>query len=627
MTATLSAHTYNETFDSLIQELEALREDVVRCAESHGDRIDQLPEERRASARNLLRYMALRNHDLRPLQERLARIALSSIGRVESNVLATLDAVLHNLYILGGREPAASHSEVYTAFEELFWRLDENSARLLGPRPKNRRVRIMVTMPETAASDYMMIHQLVEGGMDTVRINCARGGPENWSRIIEQKRYAERVMKRQCRVLMDLRGPKMRTGSMQAAPPVQKVRPRRDAYGKVLRPARIWLTADPDSGNECGSADACLAVSPNWLSRLSTGNHVRLRDARGSKRRWNVLEVSEFGCWAESDKTCYLGAGTVLKGAKNDPGTPIEDLPEVSGEIRIRSGDRLVISAGEGPGRPALIDGDGTLLRPGQVSLPVPEVYRDVRPGESISFDDGRISGIVEKRTSEQLLVRITHTRKAEEKLGPDKGINLPDTRLDLPALSDEDIADLPFVADHADMIGLSFTNTPDDVRTLRERLLELGHDDVAVVVKIETKRGFNNLPAILLEALKFPACGVMIARGDLAAECGFERMAELQEEILWICEAAHVPVIWATQVLEGLTKRGHASRAEITDAAMAQHAECVMLNKGPHIVDAVRTLNDILQRMQDHQSKKRSMMRKLSLAADFAAAGDLESA
>ena len=122
----------------------------------------------------------------------------------------------------------------------------------------------------------------------------------------------------------------------------------------------------------------------------------------------------------------------------------------------------------------------------------------------------------------------------------------------------------------------------------------------------------------MLLEALKFPACGVMIARGDLAVECGFERMAEVQEEILWVCESAHVPVIWATQVLEGLTKRGHASRAEITDAAMSQAAECVMLNKGPHIIEAVTALDDILQRMQGHHSKKRSMLRQLHIASAF---------
>jgi pyruvate kinase len=103
-----------------------------------------------------------------------------------------------------------------------------------------------------------------------------------------------------------------------------------------------------------------------------------------------------------------------------------------------------------------------------------------------------------------------------------------------------------------------------------------------------------------------------MIARGDLAVECGYERLAEVQEEILWLCEAAHVPVIWATQVLESLAKSGMPSRAEITDAAMGERAECVMLNKGPHILDAIRVLDNILQRMQAHQSKKRSMLRRL---------------
>ena len=111
------------------------------------------------------------------------------------------------------------------------------------------------------------------------------------------------------------------------------------------------------------------------------------------------------------------------------------------------------------------------------------------------------------------------------------------------------------------------------------------------------------------------PKIGVMIARGDLAVECGWERLAEAQEEILWICEAAHVPVIWATQVLESLAKSGVPSRAEITDAAMGERAECVMLNKGPHLVEAVRVLDNILRRMEAHQSKKSARLRRLHLS------------
>src|SRR5262249_21303737 len=136
-----------------------------------------------------------------------------------------------------------------------------------------------------------------------------------------------------------------------------------------------------------------------------------------------------------------------------------------------------------------------------------------------------------------------------------------------------------------------------------------------AMVLKIETQRGFENLPDLLLTAMRAPCCGVMIARGDLAVECGFERLAEVQEEILWICEAAHVPVIWARQVLDTLAKQELPSRPEIRDAAMGHRAECVMLNKGPHMVSAVGVLDDILRRMQAHQAKKRAMLRELRLA------------
>ena len=128
----------------------------------------------------------------------------------------------------------------------------------------------------------------------------------------------------------------------------------------------------------------------------------------------------------------------------------------------------------------------------------------------------------------------------------------------------------------------------------------------------METRRAFELLPELILAAMSSPAIGIMIARGDLAVECGYERLAEVQEEILWICEAAHVPVVWATQVLESLAKDGQPSRAEITDAAMSERAECVMLNKGPHILEAVDLLDRILRRMEAHQHKKRAMLRRL---------------
>lgn len=203
-------------------------------------------------------------------------------------------------------------------------------------------------------------------------------------------------------------------------------------------------------------------------------------------------------------------------------------------------------------------------------------------------------------------------------RLGPDKGINLPETDLRLPAISKEDDDALKFIAKNADLVGQSFVRHPRDVLALQARLKELEAENLGIVLKIETKQAFDNLPSLLFAAMNSRRSGVMIARGDLAVECGWERLAEIQEEILWFSEAAQLPVIWATQVLESLTKTGVPSRAEITDAAFSEGAECVMLNKGPHVVDAVKALDDILRRMASHKEKKSAMLRRLHIADNF---------
>jgi pyruvate kinase len=246
------------------------------------------------------------------------------------------------------------------------------------------------------------------------------------------------------------------------------------------------------------------------------------------------------------------------------------------------------------------------------VPCTLPEVIGQVRKGERIWFDDGRVGGVVRRATRERLEVEITHAREGGETLAGDKGINLPDSALTLPALTEKDIADLTVVARHGDIVGLSFAQRAADVETLLECLHGLGAAHLGLILKIETRHGFENLPELAFAAMASRAAGIMIARGDLGVECGYERLAEVQEEILWLAEAAHMPVVWATQVLETLAKTGRPSRAEITDAAMGERAECVMLNKGPHVLDAIRMLDDILRRMQAHQSKKRPLMRAL---------------
>jgi pyruvate kinase len=279
--------------------------------------------------------------------------------------------------------------------------------------------------------------------------------------------------------------------------------------------------------------------------------------------------------------------------------------------VYVCRGDLLHVTR-TGVGRPATEARGRKKASPAAVPCTLPEVIGQVRRGERIWFDDGRIGGVVRRATRERLEVEITHARDGGEALVGDKGINLPDSAIELPALTEKDIADLTVVARHGDIVGLSFAQRAADVETLLECLYGLGAAHLGLILKIETRKGFENLPELAFAAMASRAAGIMIARGDLAVECGYERLAEVQEEILWLAEAAHVPVVWATQVLESLAKTGRPSRAEITDAAMGERAECVMLNKGPHVLDAIRMLDDILRRMQAHQSKKRPLMRAL---------------
>ncbi|MGZ8453453.1 MAG: pyruvate kinase, partial [Candidatus Binatia bacterium] len=260
----------------------------------------------------------------------------------------------------------------------------------------------------------------------------------------------------------------------------------------------------------------------------------------------------------------------------------------------------------------------GEILEPARIGVTLPQIFADARAGESIWFDDGKIGGVIRSVDPDEMRVEIVQARAKGENLRADKGINLPDSELNLPALTPEDIAILPFIARHAELVDYSFVRSPSDVELLLNALDRVHGNHLGIVLKIETRKAFERLPSLILTAMRSPNIGVMIARGDLAVECGYERTGELQEEIMWIAEAAHVPVIWATQVLETLAKKGQPSRAEITDAGMGERAECVMLNKGPFVIDAVRTLDNVLRRMQNHHAKKVALLRPLNLAERF---------
>jgi pyruvate kinase len=589
-----------------------------------------IASEHRPSAANLMHYLALRRHDIRHLQAQLAALGLSSLGRTEAHVISALSAVRRVLSQLAGIEDIAPQEHpVAPRLGGGCELLDRNTEALLGPVPQGRKVRIMVTMPPEAAVDYELVRDLLLSGMNCMRINCAHDGPATWEGMIRNLHRAEKETGKVCKIEMDIAGPKLRTGRIQPGPTVLKYRPERDALGRVTSPARIWLTPANQPEQPPAAADAVVPVPGTWLAPLGRGDCIRFTDARGAKRSMTITARAGENCWAESRKTTYLTPGTVLhvrgrrRGRSRHRQARVGPLPPTQQTLRLREGDRLILTRTLKPGAPARYDKRNNLVASARIGITLPEFFDCVRQGEPVWFDDGKIGSVMTDVAPDEVIVSITHARPSGEKLGAEKGVNVPETHLRLSSLTMDDLKALKFIVEHADIVGFSFVRSEDDVRVLQSRLADLGGEHLGIVLKIETRQGFEDLPRLLLAAMRNRAVGVMIARGDLAVECGYQRLAEVQEEILWICEAAHMPVIWATQVLESLAKSGLPSRSEITDAAMGERAECVMLNKGPYVVEAVRSLDDILRRMLAHQDKKRSMLRKLHLAAAFPAAAN----
>lgn len=429
---------------------------------------------------------------------------------------------------------------------------------------------------------------------------CALGSPADWERMIAHLAAAREATGRPCRIFMDLTGPKLRTGPMTPGPRVLALHPLRNLRGVPLRPAPVRLvpesspcTATPDT------AEPVLPVSEGLFRRLRAGGRITFADARGRPGSLEVLSVDAGEARAVSPESAYLEAGMRLvlephEGVPAAEGT-VGALPALENALVLRTGDTLLIHGDPRPGEPASGGPGGGPARPAHIACAVPEVLQQVQPGEPVFLDDGRAEGVVRAVRPEEIEVEIVRAPPEGMRLRGGKGLNFPGSRLSISGLTDQDREDLRFVAAHADGVGLSFVNGPDDVEALTEALDAVGGGHLGVVLKIENRRGVEELPRILRGVENRTAVGVMIARGDLAVEGGWVALAAYQEQILRACAAAHVPAIWATGVLDRLAKRGIPTRAEITDAAAGARAACVMLNKGRYIVDAVRTLDAIL--------------------------------
>ncbi len=481
------------SLDSVRFQLEKLEQWMDRIANQNSALIQSVHQGHRTGAVNLLQYLALRDKDIRDLQDNLHILGLSSLASSESHIQRQLQAILQRL----GKQykPGELNACDYRLSRKEIFR---QSKQLFGIKRDDSIPHIMVTFDSSFAQNYPFIKQLLLNGMNVARINCAHDDESIWSIMIRTLQKACRNTGLSCKIYMDLPGPKIRTQLLKKGS--------RDGRVNVEEGQLVWLADD--------------------------------------------------------------GLGFNKK------------------DIVIGTGEHGIIS--------------------------------DLKKGDHVLMDDGLIRGKIVKKSKAYAILRISRISSSKKRIKAEKGLNFPDSRLRLPALTEFDKSCIPFISKHADLIGYSFVRHPKDLTLLQELLKTYKKQPPAILLKIETPEAVKNLPALLFQGMREKSFGVMIARGDLAVEIGFERMSEIQEEILWICEAGHVPVVWATQVLENLNKTGLATRSEITDAARAALAECVMINKGDHTLEVIQTLQDIFTRIGGHHIKKRYTFRPLSIASNF---------
>jgi pyruvate kinase len=577
---------------TLLSDLRKLRQDMVAMERQEARTLASIAAPFDLSARNLLHFIAFHRTNHPGLLSALRERGLSSLEGCDGHLAASLGAVIHVLEQLEHQPPLANPEPEGPSHQHSLELLTHHSQALFGSCAQSGARVIMVTLPAEAAHHPTLIHELVEAGMGIARINGAHDGPEIWRRCIEKVRLANQATGCCCRVAMDLAGPKLRTGPLPQQPGVVDARPRRDRYGRLLSPARLWAApGKPLPGSEGRRAlcegETLLPIGEEGWGSLEPGHRLRGRDASGRFRELQVLDIGPMGIRMRCTQRCRFTAGLRFVQEGGEGSIEIAELPPMAGERVVHVGERLRLTA-------AITDALDA------IPCSCPEVFPSLRVGEPVVFDEGRIRAVIEDVAPEQVVLSITHAPARGARLRSDKGINLPGSAVSLPALTAKDLQDLEFAADHADIINFSYVHEEADIEVLHHLLATRGRPQIGLVLKIETHRAFLNLPRLLLTAMRHPSpLGVMIARGDLAVECGWEALAQIQEEMLHLCAAAHVPCIWATQVLDSMVRHGTPTRAEITDAAMGARAEALMLNKGPNITATVQTLRTITACME----------------------------
>jgi len=391
----------------LRQHLGNLYTKIIEAAQNAQNKFPLQNPENKCSRDNLLCYLALREHDLSDLQLRLAEQGLSSLGRLEGQVMVTLEKVMRHLGI-SAYNITTSLCKTNTTDARSY--LEKRSQLLLGRPRQGRNTRIMVTLDSSNIHQPELLEQLLRSGMDIARINCAHDTKKEWRMLIEAIRHAEQRLiqrglgvGRRCRIMMDLAGPKIRTGSMETEVRQLKISVPKDSVGKPIRMLEGYLDSEAIQTELISLVGIrpgfVISIPPKQqqqpppiLGTLKLGEKITFKDGRDRLRTLIVLErISPTRVRVGLDRTAYLREAIELHSEVNGSSFTVGPIKPQPIDLQVKAGDILRLYRNSGIlGHKPTDDG-----KPAGISCTLPEVLEQVQPGHRVFIDDGKIGAIV----------------------------------------------------------------------------------------------------------------------------------------------------------------------------------------------------------------------------------------
>ncbi len=520
-----------EIAKQLHQELIKLRDDIVTFEASKASELVFVFPEKLNDIRNLIHYIAFRQHDVSEIRQKFRLLGLNSFEQIETDVLGQLNTIIR---ALGQLFPELSKTD----FDETASNLTDSGSLT---DFSELSVAQMRTLPHDSAVNYQISLNLLKEGMRLVRIRARENDPDKMLKMIHNLHRAAEEQKIKCPAVIDLEDSLVRIGEFEHFSPALKIDPERNEKGQVIQKAVVYFVLH-DSKQSHQALE--VPIECPGYRQLKSNDVIYLRDSAERSRRMIISEVGKGFIKAETDKTVYLDKGIRImflrKGEIIDHAT-IGKISSKEIQVTVHKGDTISILPPGMLGQQPVLNSKGELLHPARISCTSTELFSVVKAGQRIFFGKKKVKGIITNVSHGQLQVEITRANPSGNSLFRGKRIYLPDSLNWRKGLTENDFQNIKLAVDHGGMVCVSAEN---DLKQLQDYLNSNSFLLKGLVLKIPNISGLEILSQQLLEGLKMNLSGVWIRQKEIAVGKSLVQTEEAVAEITRWCKAARIRVI-----------------------------------------------------------------------------------